>query len=312
MSTILITGGTGMVGRALGSYLISKGHSIIILTRNASGKKTEQGIEYAVWDVQKQEIDIAAVQKADHIIHLAGASVFDKRWTTAYKKEIEESRTKSSELIARTLKEHPHSVKTVVSSSAVGWYGPDKIPGHAFTEAEPAATDFLGNTCRLWEQSIQPVQEAVSRLVIIRIGIVLSNAGGFLAPIQKGLKFGIAAITGDGKQTVSWIHIDDLCRIFLFAIENNNMNGPFNAVAPHPVNMKELVLKEAALLKGKFYLPFHVPAFLLKIILGERSIETLKSATVSCTHIKKEGFNFMYPAIDAALPALRKSLKDPI
>lgn len=312
MSTILITGGTGMVGHALSKYLVAKGHNVIILTRNAGNKKETAGISYAEWDVKKQQIDIAAVQKADHIIHLAGASVFDKRWTKAYKKELEESRTLSSKLIIDTLKNNSHSVKTLVSASAIGWYGPDKVPGHAFTEDEAAAPDFLGNICKLWEQSVEPVKDTGVRLVKIRIGIVLSNKGGFLAPIQQGLKFGMATITGSGKQIVSWIHVDDLCRIFLHAIENIRLNGSYNAVAPHPVSMKELVLKEARLVKGSFYIPFHVPAFLLKIVLGERSIEALKSATVSCAHIKKEGFHFIYPTIDAALEALKKeSATDP-
>lgn len=308
MSTILITGGTGLVGKALTEYLVSKNHRVIILTRNPAGKKSSNGIEYAGWDIKKQEIDIAAVQKADHIIHLAGASVFEKRWTKAYKKELEESRTLSSGLIARTLKENPHQVKTVVSTSAIGWYGPDKIPGQAFTEEVPASHDFLGNICRLWEKNIEPVEEAGVRLVIVRIGIVLSNDGGFLAPVQQGLKFGVAAITGNGKQIVSWIHINDLCRIFLWAIENNNLKGAYNAVAPHPASMKELVLKEAALLKGSFFLPLHVPSFLLKIVLGERSIEALKSTTVSCSKIKSTGFNFIHPTIDAALQDLKKTI----
>lgn len=309
MSTILITGGTGLVGHALSRYLISKGYDVIILTRNAAGKKKAAGITYAEWDIKKQQIDVSAIQKATHIIHLAGAPVFDKRWTTAYKKELEESRTQSSALLVRALSENRHSVKTVVSASAIGWYGADKAPGHAFTEKEPAANDFLGDICRLWEQSIEPVRQQGIRLVTIRIGIVLSNDGGFLAPIQKGLRFGIAAITGSGKQTVSWIHIEDLCRIFLFAAEQEKMNGPYNATAPHPASMKELVLKEAALVKGNFFLPFHVPAFLLKIVLGERSIETLKSATVGSAHIKKEGFSFLYPSVDAALQSLKKELQ---
>ncbi|RYD77316.1 MAG: NAD-dependent epimerase/dehydratase family protein, partial [Sphingobacteriales bacterium] len=122
MSTILITGGTGLVGSALTKYLVSKGHQVIILTRNAANKKPIAGVEFAEWNVKKQQIDVAAIQKADHIIHLAGAGVFDKRWTSAYKKEIEESRTMSSLLLVETLKNHSHSVKTVVSTSAIGWY----------------------------------------------------------------------------------------------------------------------------------------------------------------------------------------------
>lgn len=304
MSVILITGGTGLVGAALTRYLVSKGHSIIVLTRNAWNKKTGNGVEFAEWDVKKQQIDVSAVQKADHIIHLAGASVFDKRWTASYKKEIEESRTQSSRLLADTLKNHSHSVKTIVSSSAIGWYGADKIAGQAFTETDPAADDFLGRICRLWEESIEPVTNSGTRLVKMRTGLVLSNEGGFLAPIQKGLRFGVATITGSGKQIVSWVHIDDLCRMFLYAIENESMQGAYNATAPFPVSMKELVLKEARLIKGNFFIPLHIPAFLLKIVLGEASIEALKSATVSSSRIKNEGFNFLYPTINAALQSL--------
>lgn len=304
MSVILITGGTGLVGTALTRYLVSKGHSVIVLTRNIRQKQPGNGVELAEWDVKKQTIDVSAVQKADHIIHLAGASVFDKRWTASYKKEIEESRTQSSRLLADTLKNHSHAVKTIISSSAIGWYGADTIAGHAFTETEPADDGFLGRICRLWEQSIEPVTAQGTRLVKIRTGLVLSNEGGFLAPVQKGLRFGVATITGSGRQIVSWIHIEDLCRMFLYAIKNNHMQGPYNAVAPSPVNMKELVLKEARLLKGNFFIPLHIPAFLLKMVLGERSIEALKSTTVSSSRIKSEGFHFLYPTIDAALQAL--------
>jgi hypothetical protein len=313
MSTILITGGTGLVGSALCRLLISKGHSIIILTRNAGNKETKENIEFAEWDVKKNHIDINAVQRSDHIIHLAGASVFDNRWSAAYKKEIEESRTLSSQLLVKTLKENSHSIKTVVSASAIGWYGADKTAGHMFKETDPSDSGFLGHTCQLWEDSIEPVQALGIRLVKIRIGIVLSNDGGFLAPIRKGLKFGMAAITGSGHQVVSWIHIEDLCRMFLYAIENKSMNGPYNAVAPQPVTMKLLVMKEAGLLRGNFFVPLHVPAFALRLALGERSIEALKSATVSCDQIKNEGFTFIYPGIEAALLALKKdaSVKDP-
>ncbi|MBC7934284.1 MAG: TIGR01777 family protein [Rhizobacter sp.] len=304
MSTILITGGTGMVGKALTRYLSLKGHHIIILSRTASQNKINDNVEFAEWNVEQQQIDIAAVQRADHIIHLAGASVFAKRWTTAYKKEIEESRTLSSRLLANTLRDHSNQVKTVVSSSAIGWYGADKIPGHYFIEEEPADSDFLGRTCAVWEQSIEPATQSGVRLVILRTGIVLSNGDGFLAPIQQGLRFGMATITGSGKQVVSWIHIDDLCRMFLYAIDNGLMNGAFNAVATHPVTMKALVLKEAALKKGNFFIPLHVPDFALKMVLGERSIEALKSTTVSNNKIKDRGFTFLHPTIDGALESL--------
>ncbi|RYY71899.1 MAG: TIGR01777 family protein [Chitinophagaceae bacterium] len=309
MSTILITGGTGLVGTALRRYLSSKGHQIIILTRDASRHPAEPSVEFAEWDIKKQSIDVAAVQKADHIIHLAGASVFDHRWTAAYKKELEESRTLSSKLLVDTLKKYSHSVKSVVSSSAIGWYGEDKKDGHFFTEEEKAADNFLGHICQLWESSIEPITSAGPRLVIMRTGIVLSNEGGFLAPIQQGMRFGMAIITGSGKQIISWIHIEDLCRMFLHAIGHQQLSGPYNAVAPAPVSMKELVLKQGRLTKGSFYIPIHAPAFALKIALGERSVEALKSTTVSAEKIKNAGFNFLFPGIDAALQSLKNDKK---
>ena len=306
MSTVLITGGTGLVGRALTPLLIEKGYEVIILTRKASTGKQATGVSYAEWDINKGTIDLGAIQKADHIIHLAGAGVFDKRWTKAYKKEIVDSRVKSGELLVKCLSENEHKVKTFISSSAIGWYGADKGNSKPFVESDPAEDGFLGETCQLWEESVQPVKQMGIRLTIVRTGIVLSNDGGFLAPVQKGLKFGIAAITGTGSQVMSWIHIEDLCRIFIFAIENDGMAGVYNAVAPHPASMKELVLKEANLLKGNFYIPSHVPAFMLKIGLGERSIEALKSTTVSSGLVKSKGFHFVYPSLEAALAALKQ------
>jgi uncharacterized protein (TIGR01777 family) len=304
MSSILLTGGTGLVGKSLTEYLISKGHQVIVLTRSMKKKEFRPGVEYALWDVKKQTIDVPAVQKADYIIHLAGAGVVDKKWTEAYKKEILESRTQSSKLLVETLQKNNHAVKAIVSSSAIGWYGEDHTPGFAFTETDPADEGFLGQTCMLWEQSIEQAEKSGIRVCKLRTGIVLSNNGGALQEFKKPIELGVGAILGSGKQIVSWIHIDDLCRMFLHAIENTQMQGSYNAVAPKPVSNKTLTLKLAQLMKGNFYVPLHVPTFMLKIILGTRSIEVLKSTTVSCTKIKEEGFTFLYPTIDAALQDL--------
>jgi uncharacterized protein len=264
-------------------------------------------VQYALWDVKQQTIDAAAVQKADYIIHLAGAGVMDKRWSAAWKKEIQESRTKSSELLVKTLKENSNKVKAVVSSSAIGWYGKDRtdvIAKGGFTETDPADKNFLGETCRLWEESIASMQQLNKRLVILRTGIVLGNDGGAFIEFKKPLQFGIAAILSDGKQKVSWIHIDDLCRMYIAALENENLHGIYNAVAPMPVDNKTLTLALAQKVRSKFFIPVHVPSFVLKIGLGESSIEVLKSTYVSCEKIKKAGFVFLYPTIEAALNEL--------
>lgn len=308
MQTVLITGGTGLVGKALTQKLLEKGYAVIVLTRKLpNGYPLEKkGISYALWDVKNQRIDIAAVQKADHIIHLAGAGVVDKKWTASYKKEIQNSRTKSSELIIDTLKNNQNKVKVVVSASAIGWYGADAIPVKPFVETDIADNSFLGETCKLWEQSIEPVQQLGKRLVKLRTGIVLSKEGGALTEFKKPLQFGIASILGNGKQVVSWVHIDDLCKLYIDAIENDSLRGAYNAVAPMPVTNEVLTLTLAKELRGKYFISAHVPEFILKIMLGDRSIEVLKSATISCEKIQQTGFVFLYPSIELSLEELCK------
>jgi len=309
MSTVLITGGTGMIGKRLTELLINKGYQVIILTRGQSSVISNlSSVSYAQWNIKKQTIDVDTIQKADHIIHLAGAGVADKRWTTKRKKEIVDSRVQSSKLIVKAVTEIPNTIKTVVSTSAIGWYGADTKDSlqNGFDEDANADTEFLGTTCKLWEESISAVESVNKRLVKLRVGIVLSNAGGALAEFRKPMQMGIAAILGNGKQIISWVHVDDLCNMFIYAIEHEEMNGVFNAVAPNPVSNKTLTLTLAKIMKGNFFIPFYVPAFLLKIILGEMSVEVLKSATVNANKIKKAGYVFLYPTIETALKQLFK------
>lgn len=314
-ATVLITGGTGMIGRALTKSLLERGYNIIILTRQQKGQDASTSrISYATWDIKNQTIDKEAVSKADYIIHLAGAGIADKRWTKKRKKEIVESRVKSGELLVKALNENANTVKAVISSSAIGYYGPSPfnqlMPGkqisqiHMFEETDPPAADFLAQTCLLWEQSLEPVTKMGKRLVRLRTGIVLSGEGGALTEFIKPLRYGIATILGSGKQTISWIHIEDLARIYVTAIENQDMAGTYNAVAPMPVSNKELVLQLAKFKRGTFFIPIYVPAFILKLILGEMSIEVLKGASVSCNKIHFAGFTFLYPSLKAALEEL--------
>ena len=303
MENVLITGGSGFIGSAITDMLLSKGYSVTILSRSNkhSGK---ENVQYAQWDIQKQTIDKDAIKAADFLIHLAGAGVADKRWTEERKQEIRESRTQSSALIVKALSEIPNKVKAVISASAIGWYGEDKPNGEPFTEEMPADDSFLGETCRLWENSIQPVEAFGKRLVILRTGIVLGKGGGALQEFKKPVNFGIAGILGSGLQMVSWIHLQDLCKMYLFAIEQENLKGVFNAVGPNPATNKELTIAIAQKLKGSFFIPFGVPEFVLKLMLGEMSIEILKSATVSAKKIKSAGFKFSFATLPSALEDL--------
>jgi uncharacterized protein len=306
MATVLITGGTGLIGKALTALLTGKGYEVVILTRNTTGKKIIPQVRYAAWDIKAQTIDVQAVVQSDYIVHLAGANVGDKRWTAKRKKEIVDSRTQSSALIIKTLRENKHRVKAMVSPSGIGWYGPDGAGKKSFVETDPPADDFLGETCRLWEAGVDPVTGLGIRLIKFRTGIVLGNEGGALKEFKRPLKFGVATILGSGRQVVSWLHLEDVCRIYLYGLENEQMSGVYNAVTAAPVTNKELILQLANMMRAKFYLPVHVPSFVLKIVLGEMSIEILKSTTVSNAKLQKAGFVFLYPSLQAALEQLVK------
>ncbi|WP_118951856.1 TIGR01777 family oxidoreductase [Taibaiella helva] len=300
MAVVLITGGTGTIGRRLSDLLVSKGYQVVILSREG-GANARPGIRYARWNIEKGEVDQEAIADSDYVIHLAGAGVAEKRWTAARKRVILESRTQSSRLLADALKAIPNKVKAVISASASGYYGPDTLlsSNDGFTWDDPPGDDFLAQVCRQWEESIAPVSGLGKRLVVLRTGIVLSREGGAFTEFVRPLRFRVAAILGNGRQIVSWIHEDDLCRMYLYALENEALHGPYNAVAPHPVTNRRLVLALAKA-RGGFYIPLHVPAFALRLALGEMATEVLKSARLNTLKIENEGFTFAYPEIDDA------------
>jgi len=303
MATVLITGGTGMIGNALTKELLRKQHRVIVLTRKA--KPSNGGVVVKEWDPQNGQIDESGISEADYIIHLAGANDAERRWTAKRKKEILDSRVQSGEVIVQSIRKIPNKIKAVISASAIGWYGPDpQIPNpKPFVETDPPDNAFLGITCQQWENSIKPVEQIGKRLVSFRIGIVLSNEGGAYAEFKKPLKFGVASVLGSGKQIISWIHIDDLVQLFIAAMENDNYAGVYNAIAPYPVSNKELILAIAKQ-RRKFFIPLPVPSLALRIALGEMSIEILKSATVSADKIQASGYKFNYPHIADAVKEL--------
>ena len=302
MPTVLITGGSGMIGSALSVALVDRGYGVIILTRNARKEKENANIRYAEWDPSKQSIDIKAITSAHHIIHLAGANVSDGRWTPKRKKEIINSRVKSGNLIVKVLQETPNLVETVISSSATGYYGEDKKDHPAFNETDPPGSDFLADVVQQWEAAIHPAASLQKRVVIFRTGIVLSNEGGAYAEFKKPLRFGLATVLGKGSQIISWIYIKDLVRLYIEAIENKSLRGIYNAVTPNPVSNRELILEMAK--HQKIHLPVKVPSFALQAVLGEMSTEVLKSTTTSSAKIEAAGFRFEFPDIKKAVADL--------
>ncbi len=307
MPTVLITGGTGFIGKEITALLLRKNYEVILLSRTVAspGILNKGNIGWAGWDIKKGIIYPEAIRRADYIIHLAGAGVAEKRWTKKRKEEIVSSRVQSSKLLLRCLQETKNNVRAVISASAIGWYGPDREepPVIPFREMDPPDDSFLGETCRLWEESLEQLEGLNIRLVKMRTGIVLGPDGGALRELLKPLRFGIATILGSGKQVISWIHLEDLCRLYLEAMENEAFLGAFNAVAPKPVTNRNLVTCLAREVRGKFYIPVYIPSFLLKWIMGEMSVEILKSTSVSADKARNTGFQFLYPSVDAALKA---------
>jgi uncharacterized protein (TIGR01777 family) len=299
MDTVIITGGTGLIGTALSNFIVSRGFQVIILTRDPkSHRNSSPGITYAAWDIDAQTVNEEAFKKARYVIHLAGAGVADKAWTEKRKKEILESRTRSSSLLIKAMGNITNQIETVVSASAIGYYSQQNVQPAVETDAP--GTDFLSEVCISWENSIQPVKDLDKRLVILRTGIVLSNEGGAFPQFEKPVKFGIAGILGNGKQIISWIHIEDICRIYMDAMINAEWSGVYNAVGPNPVSNRTFTIELAKKMKGSFFIPMPVPNFVLRLMLGDRSQEVLKSSNISANKLKKQGFQFIYPTIDAA------------
>jgi len=311
METVLITGGSGMIGQALTQALIERGFHVIILTRNAGKHKPTSNSSFAEWDIQKQTIDKNAFAKADYIIHLAGANFANKRWNEKVKNEIVNSRVDSAKLIIESLKAIPNKVKTVISASGISWYGVDDVNiSKPFTETDPPANDFMAQTCKQWEAAIEPAAFLGKRLIKFRIGPVLSTDGGAYVEFKNPIKFGVAGIIGSGKQIISWIHIDDLVRAILFSMETEQMEGVYNAVSPGSASNKELIL-EIAKSTGKFFIPIPAPSVALKIVFGEMIGEILKSTTVSSEKLQKAGFIFQYPDIRSAILQLSHQKNPP-
>lgn len=295
---ILITGGTGLVGSRLTELLRQRGHRVSHLGRT----RRDGEIPSYTWNIEQHQIDPEAFEGTDAIVHLAGAGIADKPWTEERKREIQESRTNSTRLLAEVLRKTSHNIKTVVTASAIGYYGFENRE-EVFTEDSEAGKDFLANVTLRWEREADAFDELGMRTVKIRIGIVLSKTGGALEEIARPVKYFVGAPLGSGDQFMSWIHLDDLCYIFVKAVEDGSMRGAYNGVSPYPLTNRALTKAIAKLLGRPLFLP-PIPSFVLRLLLGEMADLVLQGSKVSADKIIRAGYEFKFPDINNALQDL--------
>ena len=290
---ILITGGSGMIGQALSAALSQNGYQISHLSRSPS--KNANYLSYK-WDIADQYIDPNAL-KVDLIIHLSGEGIANKRWTKKQKQKLIASRIDAAKLLYNHIIKLKKRPKRIISASAVGYYGSDTQQEECF-ENTPAGDDFLGQLVLKWEQQISQFEKLGMQISVLRIGIVLSKAGGALPKLSLPISWGVGAPIGSGRQSMSWIHLDDLVKMFVFVVERQVI-GTYNAVTQNTTNAL-LTQAIAQQLKKPLFLP-NVPSFFLKISFGEMSKIILGGNRVSGIKITEQGFKPDYPTLEGAL-----------
>lgn len=298
MKNVLIAGGTGLLGLHLSRLLRGAGYTVSHLSRRLN---PDAEFPAYAWDVTKGTLDTSAFSQADYIINLAGSGIADKRWTASRKRDIIESRTQSTLLLKKYLQTSTHRVKAYVSASAIGFYG--ERGNELVSENSPKGSGFLAESTAAWENAIKEVEKTGVRTVAIRIGVVLSTQGGALEKMLLPFTVRTGVYFGSGEQWFSWVHIEDLCNVFAWAIENEKAKGVYNAVSPTPLSNHDLT-EAIATAKGGGYLLLPAPAFGLRIAMGEMADVVLNSTKVSAQKIQNEGFQFQFPEAVAALEDL--------
>lgn len=296
MAIILISGGTGLVGKALSNHLNSKGHEVRILSRKP---ESTNNIKSFYWNVEKNEIDEKAFYGVEHIVHLAGSGIADKRWTHARKQEIIDSRVNSMKLITSIVKKKNIKLKSFIGASAIGIYGmitSEKI----FSETDKGQDDFLSQSCIQWENAYQEIQTLSNKNCIIRIGVVLSKDGGVLKRLIPMFQLGLGSAVGSGKQYMPWIHIDDLVSVFHESLFNPNYIGIYNAVSSEETTNQSFSKQLAKNLSKPFFLP-NIPVFILKLVFGEMANVLLEGSRVSSQKLINNGFQFQFRTLNQAL-----------
>lgn len=297
MKSVLITGGTGLIGRHLSFKLRQLGYKVSFIGR----KKREDGdSKYYLWDYNKKYIEEGALENVDYIIHLAGANIGEKIWTSRRRKEIIESRVQTTALIYEKVSAMDKKPLAFISASATGFYPRSNSETKKFSESDMPANDFLGKTCLLWEGEAFRFTKLGLRTVCIRTGIVFSSNGGALKKMLLPLRFGLNPIFGKGTQLLPWIHIEDLCNIYIKAIEDDSMKGPYNAVAPDIATYEGFANMVTKII-GKSFIKIHIPPFFLRMLLGEMSGLLLEGNRISSEKIISAGYKFIFPKLEQAL-----------
>lgn len=294
---ILITGGTGLIGRALCHALLQRDHQLTVLSRHPESVKKKCGV--GVTPLAKLS-DWDDSMCFDAVINLAGEPIVDAHWSDARKKCLLDSRVALTHTLVERIASHPHRPSVLLSGSAVGYYGDrsDK----ALDEFTTAGADFPAQLCVAWEAEVMPAAQLDVRVCVLRTGLVLSTDAGILQKMLLPFKLGLGARLGDGAQGMSWIHIDDYVEIVLMLLTNEQASGAFNMTAPQPVSNREFTATLATSLHRPAW--FVAPAALLGLALGERKVLLLGGQNVVPTKIQNLGFTFRYPRLDSALRAL--------
>jgi len=296
---VLVTGATGFVGNKVIKALHNHGHQAVVLTRDVQKAEVRlpHSCEVFYWDPSKQIIPKESFSQVNAIIHLAGENIAEGRWTLEKKEQIKDSRVFSTRTLMKGLRESKFKLDVLVSASAVGIYGDRR--DEVLMENSAKDCGWLANVCYLWEKEVSNAQEMGIRTVALRIGVVLGHDGGAMKKILPPFRVALGGNLGDGKQWMSWVHLDDLAEIFVNAIENPELKGPYNAVSPHPVTNKVFTETLATVVNRPVFFP--VPRFALKLALGEMSTILLNSQYVSSDRIWNTGFKFRYPTLENAL-----------
>jgi uncharacterized protein (TIGR01777 family) len=295
-SSVLITGGSGLVGRYLTSALLSEGYKVSHLSRKANqfGK-----VRVFRWDPEKAILNPQVFEGIDYIVHLAGANIGEKRWTKRRKVEILDSRVDSAKLLFKIISENDIKLKAFISASAIGYYG-SRTSDKIFTEEELPGKDFLGSTCKLWEEAADQFVNTGARIVKIRTAVVMEKSDSALSKLLKPARLGVFPRLGNGRQYMPWIHIADLCGIYLKAIQDDNMEGVYNAVSPQHITQSEFMKTLAQVMKKPFFHP-PIPSFFLKMVLGEMADVVLKGSRVSSVKLKNARYNFLFSNLEDTL-----------